>query len=394
MSHRIAIAGVMALLVTLPPRAPAQRLEPLTVEVEGRVASAVGSPMPSRDALLAAALLEAVIEAARRMIEPAVFEADQERLRAALEPRARGLVVTFRSGPAHHQASALEPETLDYLQPIAATVDARRLRAALSDLGWTPLERTRPSVVLCVFPEAGIDPLQGDEPLERLRRYVRTELENREFIPIESGVRPGAPDCELGALELARALGADIGVELRVGWRTQPGRGSPRSAVAEVSVNAQRTGDTGPLALGRFQGVGHHDSPTEALGAALDAVQVQVVENLALQLTRNWQEIAAAVGPVELSLVGVQGLGQVMSVQELIETRLAAERVEILELGPGTALLRVAAGLSPGALQDRLASARFQGFSLEPLGAAADRAELRVREEPPESGQIDTQEPN
>jgi hypothetical protein len=291
---------------------------------------------------------------------------------------------------------------VDYLQPVAATVDARRLRAALAEVGWAPLEMTRPSLALCVAPGGGLDPSEGDAPLERLRRFVSGELEKREFILIESGVRPGAPGCEGGALELARALGADIGVDLTVGWREQPGSSGPRSAVAEVSVSAQRTGDTSPLALGRFQGVGHHDSPTQALSAALDAVQVQVVDNLTLQLTRNWQEIAAVVGPVEVSLVGVQGLGQVMSVRELLERRLAANQVELVELGPGTARLRVAAGLSPGALQDRLVSARFDGFSLESQGAAPDRVELRVREVVAEpdprglepAGQIDTQGPN
>jgi hypothetical protein len=394
-SHRLAIALGLSLWVcsaAAPVRA--QRVEPVTVEVEGRVSAALGAPMPSRDALLGAALLEAVMEASRRMLAPGVFEADQEKLRQALAPRARGLVVTFRSGPAHQQVSGVEPGTMDYLQPVAATIDARRLRALLATSGWAPLEMTRPSLVLCVSPEGGLDPVQGDAPLEQLRRFVSRELESREFILIESGVRVGAPGCELGALELARALGADIGVELRVGWREQPGAGAPRSAVAEVSVSAQRTGDTSPLALGRFQGVGHHDSPTEALSAALDAVQVQVVDNLALQLTRNWQEIAASVGPIELSLVGVKGLGQVMSVRELLENRLAADQVDLLELGPGTALLRVAAGLSPGALQDRLASAQFDGFSLEPLGAAPGRVELRIRETSTELDQIDTQEPN
>jgi len=237
-SHRVASAlGLLALALSCALPARAQRVEPLTVEVEGRVSAAAGAPMPSRDALLGAALLEAVVEASRRMLAPAVFEADQERLRAALEPRARGLVLTFRSGPAHQQSSDSEPGAVEYLQPVAATVDARRLRTALGEAGWVPLEMTRPSLVLCVSPGGGLDPGQGDAPLERLRRFVASELESREFILIESGVRQGAPGCEQGALELARALGADIGVELTVGWREQPGRSGPRSAVAEVSVS-------------------------------------------------------------------------------------------------------------------------------------------------------------
>jgi hypothetical protein len=73
---------------------------------------------------------------------------------------------------------------------------------------------------------------------------------------------------------------------------------------------------------------------------------------------------------------------------------MGAEQVDLLELGPGTAALRVAAGLSPGALQDRLAAARFEGFSLEPQEAAAGRVALRVREASTQPGEIDTQEPN
>jgi hypothetical protein len=186
-------------------------------------------------------------------------------------------------------------------------------------------------------------------------------------------------------------------VELRVGWRDQPGSG-PRSAIAEVGLSAQRTGDASELALGRFQGVGHHDAPAEALARALEAVQVQVVDNLVLQLSRNWQEIADADGPMELVLVDVTGLRQVLSVRELVRNRLGAEEVELLELAPGSASLRVQASLSPGALQDRLAAATFEGFALEPIEASAGRVSLRVRELAPERpqapGEIDTQEPN
>jgi hypothetical protein len=252
--------------------------------------------------------------------------------------------------------------------------------------------------VLCVVPEAGAGARQDEVHLESLRRFVSGELRAREFVLIDPGVRAGAPDCELGALGLARELGADAGVELRVGWRVQPGGGGPRSSIAEVALSAQRTGDASELALGRFQGVGHHDAPEEARARALEAAQVQVVDNLVLQLARNWQEIASADGPVELVLVGVTGLVQVLAVQGAVQTRLGAEQVELFELGPGTASLRVPEGLSPGSIQDRLTAVAFDGFALEPVETSAGRVSLRVRELapalPPGPGEIDTQEPN
>jgi len=392
--HRLAALLVLGLALLAAAPARAQRIDPVTVEVEGKVSVARGAAMPARDALLRAALLEAVTEVARRALAPALFESQEEAIRAALEPKARSFVLTFRSGPSHQQAAALEPGKVEYLQPVAATVDARRLRAFLATAGWASLEATRPSLVLCIAPQAGLAPNDGDAPLERLRRFVAGELEARKLILIDPGVREGAPGCELGALGLARALGADIGVELAVSWRMEPGGAAPGSAIAEVALHGQRSGDGGELALGRFEGVGHHDSPREALSRALEAVQPQVVDNLVLQLSRNWQEIASAVGPIELVLVGVTGLPQVLAIQELIEDRMGADRTELLELGPGTAALRVAAGLSPGALQDRLVSARFDGFSLEPLETSAGRVSLRVQGASAESGQIDTQEPN
>jgi hypothetical protein len=311
--HRLAAALALGLVLLAPGAGRAQRIDPVTVEVEGRVAGPKGGALPARDALLRAALLEAVVEVTRRSLAPAVFEAQQDAIRAALEPKARSFVLTFRSGPSHQQA-ALEPGMVEYLQPVAATVDGRRLRSFLAAAGWAPLEATRPSLVLCISPQAGLPPGdEGDAPVERLRRFVAGELEAREFILIEPGVREGAPGCELGALGLARALGADIGIELAVSSRSQPGGGtSPRSAIAEVVLHGQRAVDGSELALGRFEGVGHHDAPSEALTRALEAIQPQVVDNLVLQLGRNWQEIASAVGPIELVLVGVTGLAQVL----------------------------------------------------------------------------------
>jgi hypothetical protein len=374
-------------------------MDSVTVEIEGRIQAGADAPAPSRDALMRAALLEAVVEVARRMLAPSVFEANQAAIRAALEPRAQSFVLTFRSGPAHQQASPEQDDVLEYFQPVAATIDGRRVRELLAGAGWQALEATRPSIVLCIAAEPGVPPVEGAAAaLESLRRFVAAELAGRQFVLIEPGVRAGAPECDLGALALARELGADAGVELRVAWREQRGGTGPRSAIADVSLSAVRTGDASELALGRFQGVGHHDAPDQALGRALEAVQLQVVDNLVLQLSRNWQEIAAADGPVELDLIDVRGLPQVLAVRDAIESRLGAEQVEIRELGPATASLRIAARLSPGALQDRLVAAAFEGFALEPVEATAGRVRVRVRElapgAPPEPGQIDTPEPN
>jgi hypothetical protein len=397
MSRRL-VPGLLALALAFPVRAAAQRGDPVSVEVEGLVAAPAGAPAPSRDALLRAALLEAVLEVARRMLEPPLFESQRDAIRAALEPSVGSFVLTFRPGPPHHRDALEPPDTVEFLQPIAATVDARRLRAFLARSGFPPMEATRPSVVLCVVPEGGPGPAESRAALAGLERFVETELRAREFVLIEPGVREGSLECEAGALALARALGADAGVELRVGWRMQPAVRGPGSAIAEVTLQALRADDASELALGRFQGVGHHDAPPEALARALEAVQVQAVDNLTLQLAPNWQEIASAGGPLDLVLVGVTGLSQVLAVQDLLEARLGAERAELLELAPGSASLRIASSLSPGALQDRLAASSFEGFALEPVEVSSERVSLRVRELAPEGvpepGQIDTQEPN
>ncbi|HKC52426.1 MAG TPA: hypothetical protein VKF60_16665 [Myxococcota bacterium] len=55
-----------------------------------------------------------------------------------------------------------------------------------------------------------------------------------------------------------------------------------------------------------------------------------------------------------------------------------ARSAEIRELQPHGAILQVVSSLGPGALQEKLASVRFEGFALSPEDAGAGRARLRV----------------
>jgi hypothetical protein len=62
--------------------------------------------------------------------------------------------------------------------------------------------------------------------------------------------------------------------------------------------------------------------------------------------------------------------------------QLGARSAEIRELQPHQATLQVVSSLGPGALQEKLASVRFEGFTLSPEDAGAGRARLRVEVHP------------
>jgi hypothetical protein len=207
---------------------------------------------------------------------------------------------------------------------------------------------------------------------------VRQKLSSEQFVLVEPALRPGSGGEPASALELARSVGADVALDLEIDWRSNPGPNTVPGGVAEVRARAQRSDDGSELALARFEAAGYNAQRDAAIAQALEAVEPQVGENLALQLARNWQAVAATDRPVELALEGVGSLAQVFAVQKVLLQALGARSAEVRELRPRAATLQVVSALGPGALQERLARQRFDGFSLAPEDAGAGRARLRV----------------
>ncbi|MCE2392597.1 MAG: hypothetical protein J4G09_14155 [Proteobacteria bacterium] len=378
----------------------------LNVDVEG-VAPAVEDRAP-RASLEVAALLEAVLEAVRQQTSPADYEARAEEFREALAGRTTQFLLTYRitgspflrpatpdpgedlegrpADPEIEAEPALEwPEfeesgAEEWVLPLNATIDTRRLREYLTGRGLLVAWDARPSVVLDVRGSAGLDPGEAAGPLAELRRYLVRALERGEVVVVEPGVRGTPLSGEEDALDLARALGADIGLEVGVRW--WPTGTGTSGGVAEVSVRARRASDAADLALSRFQGAGYHELAPEALQRALEAVRDQVAENVLLQLSRNWSELARSSGPVDAVLLDVSSLVHVDAVRSAIEFGLDAEEAVLSELGPRRARLRVTAQLSAGALQDRLTAMAFDGFRLQPVEVSPDQIVMRVRAEP------------
>jgi hypothetical protein len=292
-------------------------------------------------------------------------------------------VLTYRiTGSLQRRPSAENPAVEELVLPLNATVDARRVREFLAGSGLLePVAQERPSLALRVQPAAGLDPRRAAGPLAALRQQLIQAFEARELVVIEPALRATPLTGDESALDLARALGADVGLEVAVDWRPG-GSGGVRGGIAEVSIQVRRASDGAALALARFEGAGYHPAPEEALLRALEAVRPQLVDNVALQLSQNWDELTRTAGPVEVQLLDVTSLLQVDAVRTALEGPLAAQSVELSELRPGGALLRVSARLSPGALQDRLAASTFEGFQLEAVAVDSERVSLRVRPAP------------
>ena len=188
---------------------------------------------------------------------------------------------------------------------------------------------------------------------------------------------PGSIYMESG-FELARSLGADVAIEVGIRWRE---RATLRlgGGRAEVRVRARRTDDGSEVALARFAAPAYHVDPDEAFARALEAVQAQVAENLALQLNRNWRALTAQdPGPVELRLLNATSLGQVDAVQETLRNVLGAEEASLVTLAPWVAEILVKGPLSPGALLERLVGVDFDGFRLRPVEISRQGVEVRV----------------
>jgi hypothetical protein len=378
-SSRLIAGTLIALLAGAATHA--QVVDPVEVEAVGIVPASQEIRVSPRDAAFRAALTEAVVEAARRIVSAPVFAAAEPEIRASIEPRAASFVLNYRPGALTTRASS-DPNAgeaaEEWVLPLVATVDARKLREFLRSAGWGAQDASRASLAVCVRPGEGFEE-RSASALAGLQRYTSEALAARDFVVVEPGLRAGGLSCDFGALELARALGADVAVDVSVSWR--PGRSvsGVSGGVADVQVRASRAVDGAALAISRFQGAGHHIVTDEAIERALEAVRDQVVENVVLQLSRNWAEVARGTDSIELELIDVGSLLEVDAVRELLRARLAATQARVSALGPRSASLTVETRLSAGSLGDRLSSVRFDAFELEPVSIQPDRVTMRVR---------------
>ena len=377
-------AGLAALALALTLVAPAARaLEPASVTVQGVVsATEVGEAAP-RDAAYRAGLLAAVLEAAKGLLGPDKFAADGERLRETLKPTAQRFVLTYRvDGRLEKRHSPLDPAVEEYVLPLTARVDTNQLHAFLVHEGFLHEVGDRPSLALRVVPVGMLASTPPAGALAHLEQSVRKKLTDKQFVLVEPALRPGVGGDPTSALELARSTGADVALELEVDWRPNSGTASVPGGVAEVRARAQRSEDGSELASSRFEAAGYHADRDAAIARALEAVEPQVGDNLALQLERNWQAVSATDRPVELGLDAVKSLQQVLAVRQVLLKQLGSRTAEIRELTPHGATLQVVTPLGPGALQEKLASVRFDGFALTPEDAGPGRARLRVDAQP------------
>jgi hypothetical protein len=169
-----------------------------------------------------------------------------------------------------------------------------------------------------------------------------------------------------------------VALELEVDWRLSPGppasgRGRRGSGAGPAQRRRQRAG------LVRFEGAGYHADRDAAIARALEAVRgASGRANLALQLERNGGPSQRRIGLSGAGLDSVSSLQQVLAVRQVLLRQLGARTAEIRELRPHGATLQVVSSLGPGALQEKLASVRFDGFALTPEDAGAGRARLRV----------------
>jgi len=375
-----ALVGALLLVAA----APAFALEPVAVSSEGIVAASSPAEAPPRDAAFAAALVAAVLEAARTLVPPERFERDAERLRAELAPKAQSFVLTYRvTGPLARRVSALDPGIQEWVLPVTARVDTAQLRAFLVRAGFVRDAGERPSLVIRVRPVGALASAPPVGALSHLSEALRAKLAEQQFVLVEAALRSGEESEPRSALELARGVGADVGLELEVDWRPNPQTTGTPGGVAEVRARASRADDGSELAIARFEAAGYDAERDEAIARALLAVEPQLALNVGQQLERNWQAQTPRGRPVELELEAVSSLTQVSAVRRALLGTLAAESAEIRSLEPGGASLQVVSPLSAGALQERLASLHFDGFALAPVEAGAGRARLRVEVAPP-----------
>ncbi len=391
---------------------PAVAADPISVGAEGVVPVSPGNTRSMRERALAAAIVSAVLEASRRYLAPAVFEVEEERdaLRETLRPTAPGFVLTYRvDGAPIRRPQAENPDLEEVVVRLTATVDGGQLRDFLREKGLLADSAEQPSIALRVAPAIGLTAAQAAGPLAGFEQFLLRSLESDGFVVVEPALRPAGLEQPENALALARSLGADLALDVNVSWRRRLADSGVVGGIADVRVRALRAHDGAEIARSRFEAPGYHRDPQEAVVRALEAVGEQVAQNLQLQLERNWQTLAGEDGPVQLQLqlernwqtlagedgpvqlqlINLTSLLQAIAVRDMLAGTLDAERVALVELGPGRAAMQVEISLSPGALQDRLATVLFDGFRLEPVETGRDRVELRVEPIPEATDEAD-----
>ncbi len=357
--------------------------EPVTVTVEGRALTSATDTVGARDDAIRAALLEAAIEIAQTLLRVPVAEEELELLYAELAPVAGGVILTYRIEPGGElRAVPDSPDELAYVVSVTATVDARQLRTELQLIGYLSTGPAQPSVVIAVRIDSFGDERASDVRLEPLEKALRKELESHGFIVMEPGLLPGADPRSRTASELARAVGADVAVDVGVRLRRTYVQRHVVGIVAEVSAYAVRVRDGFELAEVRLDTPAYHLNPDEATMRAVDAVREPISRNLRIQLEQNWSALLPEDRPTLLVLHGVTRFAQVSAVYSLLEEGGGIDGVELRTLGPGQAEFALLAAPSPGVLQSRLMRAKLPGFRLAPLSIAADRIEVVIREVP------------
>ncbi len=367
--------------------------EPVEVVVEGVAAIDERKPAEARAGALRAALVEAVVEVARRVL-PGGPPPDVDRLREVVGTRAEEAVIAYKvlpeGGP---RRSTLDPSLREWALRIAATVDAARIRERLRASGVLLGPAARPSLVLLARGEG--EPATAPATLAALEDQLKRRLAQAKFVVVEPALRAGAAP---GPLETARALGAELSLDVRARWQPRDPEARVPGGVLEVEILALRVRDGLEVALARFEAAAWHADLVEAQTRAAEALAPQAAENLILQLDRNWRALAADAPAVSVVLSGIPSLGAVEAVAAALRAQVGAGQVELRALRPHLAELLVEGPLSAGALQERLAALRFEGFRLEPGELTREQVELRVipasGPDPGGAGKIDTQNPD
>jgi hypothetical protein len=379
--------GLAGLLLAAP---AARAAEPVKVSVEGVVRVEGENASQLRDRAFQAAMLEAVMEVARGAVDPGRLESEEESVRAALRPRAQSFILTYRPETPLRRPDPDNPGKEQYVLRLNATVDAEQVQKVLAELGLTRGSGSQASVALRVENASNSETRDGQFPVGALESLLTKRLEQEGFVVVSQALRPGASRDPQSVQELARNLGADVGVAVEVRWtRRANTRGQIVGGNAEVSVRALRPDDGVEVAVSRFEAPGFAVDPEEAFQRALDAIEPQLAQNLVLQLERNLGALKADDSPlVRVALLDVSGLSQVEAVQKTLLESLGAREARVAQLGPRSAELVVNSPLSPGALQDRLSAVEFEGFLLEPVEVKRDRIDFRVapRSEVPSDG--------
>ncbi len=359
---------------------PTAAVEPRTLRVEGRAEADPEGSGGARDRAVKAAFLEVAVEVARGLIPMPLAEPEVELLREALKPVAPGLVLTYRIEPGGRlQPLQEEPERMEYVVQVTTTIDVAELLRELDELAFLRSPTGRPSVILRVRGRGAAWGGATDVRLEPLDRALREEFRMADFIVVDPGVLPGMDPERRGLLELARATGADVAIDVQVELR-ETGIGSRIvGVVAEVTALAIRVQDAFELARIRLDTPAYHTDPDEATMRALDSVKGPLSRNLRLQLEENWRVLARERGPIRLILHGVTGFGQVTAVWEVLRAGRGVEGAELRAIAPGQAEFILHNAPSAGVLQSLLAEADLPGFRLEPAAVAAGRLELMVR---------------